>query len=976
MYQYKKWLLTGMLIWGAGSIMAGELLLNGDFNLAPWAEGQAPFGWGTLPYNHRILPQAAPDAPLGLQVVYPASTLPTVYQAFTLPEEAQEFTVRACYRCLEPESKAFIRIREHRDENNGYVCFFDGSNWTRSSRPTYRTDNPVDFNQRYLQGDATAITTDHSAAGTAREWQEITFTVPRLSGVNAYRIELGASGANGDQVATPSVEWDNVSVSVDVPMRPLTTPDFQLKGAGIDADRILSEPPPYDAKIANINGVAGLTLNGKPFNALGWDCIINHNVGDQELFDLLNTTGFTLARFLFALGESFYHNCPFEPTWIGPDQYDWTYLDTQLARIRNANPEIKIMLKLALDGTDWWCEMHPDATTQLSMTVLGKPYGPTSRVPDYLSPEWRRDSRELVRQLIAHIASGPFADMVIGYCLFNGMSLDCNWEPDITSLHGQREFRQFLKTRYRDDKALRQAWNDPEATLATAVPDVTFTREMSRYPLIFAPGEYQKIADSLDFRAWCDAKFIGDLAHDVKEATHRRAVFGARTGNLLFGAWDGLSHGYGPSHNLGGDRLEYLTNPDFDFIDHWPSYPGRWLGDYGSFAPLLPNVGLTKLNKMYILQNDVRTHLSEDPGQTQVNSLAESLEQQKSIFCAALTQGMYPYLWQMSYHFNDPGMMPMWQKQREIFETSLYLPRQSNAEIAFVVDQELGRYIGRDFDVKAPTRGFYLIDYGRYFWARGGSNYDMIFLNQLQDSHYKVYVFYLTLHLDNASIQQIHRTLQENGATGIFVWNAGIIDGNDRFSLANMEKALGMELAISETDLSWQMQPTAALIQLGFPQTDRLGVLTQKEPCEPADAETHTYPPSVFVTDSAVTVLGISQDTGVATLVEKDFGEYRIIYSISPLIHPSVLRHALRQADGFEYLASDDILYLNASFVGVHTRSDTNKINLKFPEQTALYEVFRDEELPSNSSFEISVDPKSTYLWFRGSREEWNKVKR
>ncbi len=953
---------------------AGELLINGDFAIQSWTEGAAPFGWSAPAYNHRIL--AADGDKLGLQLVYPASTQPAVYQAFALPEGTEEFTVRARYRCLAPDAKAFVRIREHRNADDGHARFFNGNAWGRTAAPVRRTDNPANFEQRYLQGDASGITADYSAAGNAREWSELKFTVPRLADAAGYRIELGATGANGDQVAAPSVEWDDVSVTVDVPMRPLMTADFRLKGPGIDADRILAEPPPFDAKIADVNGVAGLVLNGKPLNSLGWDCIINRNVGDQEMFDILNTTGFTLARFVFALGESFYHGCPYEPTWTGPDQYDWSYLDTELARIRNANPEIKIMLKLALDGTDWWCEMYPEATTELAKTVLGKPYGPTGRVPDYLSPEWRRDSRELVRQMIAHIASGPFADMVIGYCLFNGMSLDCNWEPDITGKYGVQEFRNFLRRRYAGDAALQQAWNDATVTLATAVPDVTFTKAMSRYPLVFAPAEHRRVADSEDFRSWCDAKFIGDLAHDVKEATHRRAVFGARTGNLLFGGWNGESHGYGPAFNLGSDRQEYMDNPDFDFVDHWASYPGRWLGDYGSYAPVMPNVGLSKRNKMYILQNDVRTHANSDPAYAQVSTLAECLDQQKSVFAAALTMGMYPYLWQMSYHFNDSGLMPMWLKQREVFETSQYLPRESNAEIAFVVDGDLGRYLGRDFEVTGPTRGFYLIDYGRYFWARGGANYDMIYLDQVKDSKYKVYVFYLTLHFDDATIREIHEALRANGATGIFVWNAGIIDGNDRFSLANMEKALGMSLSISATDLSWQMQPTKALQALGFPASDRLGVLTQRESCEPADAESHTYPPSVYVTDPAVTKLGLSQDTGVVTLAEKDFGDYRIIYSMSPVVHPTVLRHALRSAGGFEYLPSDDILYLDASFAGVHTRSATRQIELNFPEATALYEIFRDEELPKSAHFEIPVEPKSTYLWFRGSRADWEKIRR
>ncbi len=730
-----------------------------------------------------------------------------------------------------------------------------------------------------------------------------------------------------------------------------------------DADAILASPPPIRAEIGDVMGAAGIRVNGKPVTGLGFDAIVNAYCSDAELRHLLHDAGFSTARFLFALGESMY-GLPYGTTWTGPGQYDWSYLDGQLARIREANPDARILLKVALDGSRWWCRKNPEHTMTTPDGV---------ELPDYLSGVWRRDAREALRQLAAHIQSSPYREMVIGYTLFNGKSLDCNWEQSWTTPAALAGFRAFLQHRYVTDEALQNAWQDVAVTLATATPQADYAAGTSRYPLLFAPAEHRRVADTEDFQAQAYAQFIVDFAQTIKSATHNQALVGVRHGSTLTGNW-----GYAPDGNnpLGSARVrEYLQDVPVDFLDLWPSYPGRDnISDHGFYAPTQVTTGLGKMNKILVYQNDVRTHVGSDKGYGATPDLRSTVNKQKAAFAGAMTQGQYPYLWQMDYKFDVPELMPMWQAMSDIFERSLYTSRKSGAETAFVVDMDMARYLGRDLERQGPTRGFALIDYPRFNWGRFGAAYDMIFLDQVKDSAYKVYVFFLTTAISDAEREVVHATMKANHATAIFLWCDGLIDGTGALSLANMSRLTGMEMAIAERPLTWQMTPTATLLEAGFDPAERLGVLTVPESCDPQAAE-YTFAPAVYVPDPAVTILGCQAETQLPSLVEKTHDGWTAIYSTSPILAPGVLRYALRQAGGQEYMESSDTLFLNESFIGFNTRRDTTEVRLHFPEATALYEVFRDVETAPARNFQLAVEPENTYLYFRGSKADWEKLK-
>ena len=747
-----------------------------------------------------------------------------------------------------------------------------------------------------------------------------------------------------------------------------------LTNAGADnfADRgvVPADIPGFDAKVEFVGGALGITLNGKPFGSLGISSLFLRNMSDQDIGDMMNRSNFKLNHITFTLGEDrlYLPTLNHGSTWIGEDTYDWGPLDRKLERVKRLAPDTRIVLQIDLDGAKWWTRKYPHAAADVEKGI-----------PDYLHEQWIADSGRALRELVSHLQSGPYRDMVIAYTLFNGPSLDCNWRPNLTTETNLRLFREFLRKRYRNDvRALRESWQMPEVDFASAVPTLDRDPRLpDTYPLLHAPAEQRRMDDSRRFRNFVWSEVILNFAAEIKAATHRRALVGARVGNLMFGYWGWDDQGgFGQYGDVGSENVNrLLESPDIDYFDQWANYFGRTLGSGDSGGAVMPPQGLLKYNKLILLQNDIPTHINNEPGYGATSGLEETLSMQRRVFAHSMINGMYPYLWQMSSSFNVPGMLPEWRNMQAVFEKSMKVSRKTVSAVAFVVDRNLHDYLGKDLEVRYPTRGIPLIDYARLEWGRAGVGFDMVHLDELDElDDYSVYVFYHTLRLDDDAIRKIHRKLARNRAVGVFVWADGIIDGNDRFSLANMEKLTGMKIVETRQPVKWASRPVGDLKEkIPFAPDDVVGLNAHAE-LGGHRYDQFVYPPSLRVAGGQSAELARSVESDEVTLALKDWGRFKTIYSASPILTPQVLRYIVGLTPAFKYLDSDDAIHLNESFVEVHTRKERREILLKFPEPTALYEVFTHREFPESDSHRIAVEGASTYLFFRGSKEEFDAL--
>lgn len=754
----------------------------------------------------------------------------------------------------------------------------------------------------------------------------------------------------------------------------------------LNADLILKTPPPHTARVAKVNGQMALTLDGKPITGLGWAPMISQNVGDAELGDMVGKSGFKLARLVMPLGTSLLGFYP--PNWLGPDQFDFRFLDQQMARIQKANPGTRVILDIALDGAQWWVWKNPGAAG------IDAAHG----IPDYLSPEWRRDSRDALRQMVAHIQTSPYAGMVIGYQLFNGWTMDTFFEINTETPPALRRYREHLRRKYKTDAALRTAWRNPKAALASATAVISPGDYQKAFhtpgasALLFEPIRNLELADKLAYRNHVWQQVLINFARDIKEATQNRALTGARAGDFL-----GHSEWVWPQPLSGHVAIdELLASPYFDMFEVQEPYVGRGIGDYGSGAPVAPPQGLAARNKILIIQNDVRTHLSSpDEGYGRTPDLASTLQMQRRIFANSLVRGTPQYLWQMSYSYNAPEMLQDFRQMEQIALKAYQTDGSTGAEIAFVFDKNYRKYFGYDPLKTEPSRGFALFDYLKFSWARAGVPYDMIFLDDLPKARpYKVYVFVHTVGLTDAQRDLIKRVTRRDKRVGIYLWADGAIDGH-KFNDKKMSDLVGMEIGRSMQEATWKMSPTDWFQKrAGVGSSYLMGTMPSgasvppgtvppsiplSDKSDPKSAE-NTYAPSFWVSDKTAHPLANYDNdnplAGKASIAMRQTKDYTSIYSASPILSPALLRFALQQAGAFIYTDTPDNCYINNSFVGINAQTIApHAVQVRLPAPSALYEVFRNQELARSDRFSIPVEPGQTYLYFRGSKEEWQRLK-
>lgn len=733
------------------------------------------------------------------------------------------------------------------------------------------------------------------------------------------------------------------------------------ESSAIDAESILKTPPLRSANIRMLNGVPAIFVDSVPITGTGWAHIITANVDDAELHQMVAETGGSLVRVVSALGESILNLYP--DSWDGGDRFDFSYLDAQVGRVLKSNPNAKILLLVALDRVAGWSQMHPSATQE----VTGN--------PDYLSTEWMAASRKAIRQFVAHVQTSSYAGAVIGYELFNGATMDCNFELPRVSPRALRDFRLFLRTKYQSDEELAEAWGLKGVTLETATqipPEKLWELTRFENTLLLEPGLQRPAADTLQFRGTEYAQVVENFAREVKDATQNRALVGARTGDFLGNGGWAWKEAMGDFHI--GTMMGLSKSRFLDFYDVQEPYPGREIG-HGSGVPVLPIRGLALDKKLVFIQNDVRTHLSPpDAGYGRTKDLASTIAMQRRVFVNAMIGGAVPYLWQMTYHFNAPEMLEDYRRQEDILERAMKLDRSSGAEVAFVFDRDYRRYLGFDPDRSEPSRAFSMFDYIKFPWLRVGAPFDMVFLDQIESRPpYKVYVFIHTFFVSAEQRAMIERVTRRDGRVSIFVWANGVIDSSGGFSSASISDLTGIQVKLDRASRSWEMAPSDWFRErvIGVGAETPLGTLSVYDPAE-REAGRNVFSPSFEVIDPEAEPIAFRPDGSVGAAVKK-FDDYSVIYTASANVTEPILRFAMQRANAFSYSQSDAQLMINQSFLGIHTYA-TEDIALELPRASALYEVFRDEERPVSSRHRVAVQKNETYLFFRGSKNQWEQL--
>ncbi|MBN8711334.1 MAG: beta-galactosidase, partial [Verrucomicrobia bacterium] len=275
-----------------------------------------------------------------------------------------------------------------------------------------------------------------------------------------------------------------------------------------------------------------------------------------------------------------------DAVWMGKDTYRMENVDAQIMRILRADPQAKIILMINVDPYPAWGSENPDEVCMNQkgqraigvehFSIWGDKPGGGRFLPSLYSERVRQDAKAYLQAVVDHLENDPLGKAVIGYGVigFNDYQF-VNWahweafkgDMDDYSPAAVRAFRNWLRSRYRDDVTLlQQAWKQPEITFESAtIPQP----QRRRGPELWLdPEKDQDVADFNRFYIEGPIEFISSLADSVKERTGGKKL----VATYFASAMNGSTSGSGLGRMLNVPSVDLLFAPA-DYSIRLPGYP-------------------------------------------------------------------------------------------------------------------------------------------------------------------------------------------------------------------------------------------------------------------------------------------------------------------------------------------------------------------------------------------------------------------
>ncbi|NPV47794.1 MAG: hypothetical protein HPY69_12600 [Armatimonadetes bacterium] len=704
------------------------------------------------------------------------------------------------------------------------------------------------------------------------------------------------------------------------------------------------------AEVRRYHGAPTLFINGEPHNGMAWACY----GPSPEVFADFARAGIRLYTFSATPTEAGYGLS--QTSWTAPDTYDFSQLDQRALMLLQECPDAYFFPRLYVHAPKWWSEQHPQDIVLMDPGD-GKPvpliHAGGKPAPSWASEQWRRDTIEGLRRLIAHVEASPYADRVVGYHIASGtteewMMWGANEDEwvDYSPVNVAR-FRQWLAERYHTDAALKRAWNDPQVTLATAAIPTKAQRQRTELGNLRDPAQEQAVIDFYEYNSDLVADTINVLARAVKDITRRRKTVGVFYGYLL------QLCGEQRQQNAGHLALaKVLASPDIDFVCSPTSYAFRQLGGEGTshFMSLLGSV--REHGKLWFDENDIRTSLSG--GQTgewgRPADIAGDLIQQDKELANVIVNGVAQWWFDVGGNrYNDPALMGRIGKLAQCATAAQAADRTPADEVAMVVDERSLCYLR----VGDPLGAWLLVSQLPALHRIGApiGHYLVTDLPRLQ--RHRLFLI-MTSFAPTAADRRAVDALKRDGNVLVFFHTPGLYRGGQLDETA-MAEFTGIRLRLSRT-------PTLLRVTLqgSHELTDGLDLAGY--------GQDHVTFPVAYADDPEAEVLGTLAD-GKPGLVVKPHQGWTAVHSSAPMM-PAVLLRRLAQLAGVHcYLDTEDQLWASRDLIGVCAKA-AGRRTVRLPRAAAVSDLYSGEEVSRKcTSFEAAFEANQTRVFvLRGDR--------
>ena len=675
------------------------------------------------------------------------------------------------------------------------------------------------------------------------------------------------------------------------------------------------------------------------------------------------------------------------PLWRFPDFFDYEAVDEAL-RAADA-PGVLLWLDLVADGPPaWWAARAAAFGADLP---AGEPPAPFCD----LDPDWQAHLERSLRVLFAHLRGNAWEERVVGCRLFLGSGAELMPPPERAHHPAYATlYRTWLRRLYASDAALRTAWQQPDASLATATPPPLSEWPHGSVGLLIHPQDQRAGQDAWRFwsESWADGLVL--TARLVRRLSHDRFLVGVGGGvtELLTQQWNN-AYAVAPA---GLPRL--LAAPAVDFLITAAS----WVGPEGSAtgvdqAPVLAARARGKFVQLQVdcpAEGPLGQRFGAPPtGATGATGAADTwLEPRRRLFAAALCRGLAVDLRRTA----AVGL----SRDEDLADLARYhavLARVGEraapaaGRFAVVVDpaalfalapQGGPGNLDRPFDGASryagglPSVRCQAVELPTLAWSRVGAPYDLVFASDLDPARYKLLIAHRLLRL-SGDLRARLAAARAGGRTMVWSWADGLV-GDQAISPKQQQELSGVITRMEATAGPVFLRPEPGLTP--FLRHDRIGGIFGAQPSVGGKDAVLALrlAPRLVVTDPDAERLACyddrEADAGLAWRVGPD---WRGLYSASPTVNWEVLQGAAGRAGLPLYLDSGDEAWFSDSFIAIHAlpRPDGAKVRtVRLPAAQALYEVWRDIESPAATEHTVELAAGHTYLFFRGDQAAWAKL--